>query len=92
MECQGSKSSRAGDSPVVDLSIPRASLCVGTQALTSVERQRPVSTGPSTSASGSPLRGYLAPSAATAFAAGAVGWYFHLYGYEAFAMTPQEEG
>lgn len=54
--------------------------------------KRPVSTGPSTNASGSPLRGYLGPSAATAFAVGAVGWCFHLYGYEAFAMTPQEEG
>ena len=40
----------------------------------------------------SPLRTTLAGSAATVFAAGTVAWYLHLYGGDALAMTPQEEG
>ncbi|OJD16548.1 cytochrome c1, heme protein, mitochondrial [Emergomyces pasteurianus Ep9510] len=40
----------------------------------------------------SPFYLTLAASAATATAAGAVAWYYHLYGQEAFAMTPAEEG
>ncbi|KAI9674411.1 MAG: cytochrome c1 [Caeruleum heppii] len=34
----------------------------------------------------------IAASAATAFAAGSCAWYFHLYGSDVHAMTPQEEG
>ncbi|KAI9884158.1 MAG: cytochrome c1 [Watsoniomyces obsoletus] len=40
----------------------------------------------------SPLREYGTASLATVFAIGTVSWYFHLYGSEAFAMTPAEEG
>lgn len=38
------------------------------------------------------MRSNLAATAATVFAVGTVGWYFHLYGSEVHAMTPQEEG
>lgn len=34
----------------------------------------------------------MTASAATLVAIGSVAWYYHLYGREAFAMTPQEEG
>jgi len=33
-----------------------------------------------------------AASAATAVAVGSAAWYYHLFGQEAFAMTPAEEG
>ncbi|KAI9850373.1 MAG: hypothetical protein M1838_005763 [Thelocarpon superellum] len=56
------------------------------------ERDRLASTSAPGDAGSSALRSTLAGSAATAFAAGAVAWYFHLYGREVFAMTPQEEG
>ncbi|KAK4648703.1 cytochrome c1 [Podospora bellae-mahoneyi] len=39
----------------------------------------------------SPLRLNIAAAAATAVAAGSVGWYYHLYG-NSHAMTPAEEG
>ena len=34
----------------------------------------------------------MAGSAATVVAVGSIAWYFHLYGREIYAMTPQEEG
>ncbi|KAF2084184.1 hypothetical protein K490DRAFT_68968 [Saccharata proteae CBS 121410] len=34
----------------------------------------------------------LGGSAATAFAIGTIGWYYHLYGRDVHAMTPAEEG
>ncbi|KGQ01115.1 cytochrome c1, heme protein, mitochondrial [Paracoccidioides lutzii Pb01] len=40
----------------------------------------------------SPFYLTLSASAATVTAVGAVAWYYHLYGQEAFAMTPAEEG
>ncbi|KGM91543.1 cytochrome c1, heme protein, mitochondrial [Paracoccidioides brasiliensis Pb18] len=40
----------------------------------------------------SPFYLTLSASAATVTAVGAVAWYYHLYGEEAFAMTPAEEG
>lgn len=44
------------------------------------------------STSESPFYLTLTASAATAVTIGAAGWYYHLYGPEAFAMTPAEEG
>ncbi|KAI9817964.1 MAG: cytochrome c1 [Phylliscum demangeonii] len=38
------------------------------------------------------LRSNAAGIAATTLAIGTVGWYFHLYGSDVYAMTPQEEG
>ncbi|KAM5473061.1 cytochrome c1 [Microsporum audouinii] len=40
----------------------------------------------------SPFYLTLTASAATATAIGSMAWYYHLYGDEAFAMTPAEEG
>ncbi|KAJ5133002.1 hypothetical protein N7448_007160 [Penicillium atrosanguineum] len=40
----------------------------------------------------SPFYLTLTASLATAAAAGSAAWYYHLYGQEAFAMTPAEEG
>ena len=34
----------------------------------------------------------MAGAAATSLAAGSMAWYYHLYGANAFAMTPAEEG
>ena len=34
----------------------------------------------------------LIGGAATVFAAGSVGWYYHMFGQSALAMTPAEEG
>ena len=34
----------------------------------------------------------MAGTAATAVAIGSLGWYYHLYGAEVYAMTPTEEG
>ncbi|KAK2754225.1 cytochrome c1 [Arachnomyces sp. PD_36] len=64
-----------------------------------VSRQtlRRTTTRASSSSSGpeqasSPFYLTLTASAATAVAAGSIAWYYHLYGQEAFAMTPAEEG
>lgn len=43
-------------------------------------------------ANSSPLRWTLAGSAATAVAVGSMAWYYHMFGQEAYAMTPAEEG
>jgi len=40
----------------------------------------------------SPLRLNIAAAAATTVAAGSIAWYYHLYGPNAHAMTPAEEG
>ncbi|KAL2215041.1 cytochrome c-like domain-containing protein [Thermoascus aurantiacus ATCC 26904] len=40
----------------------------------------------------SPLHLTLTATAATVAAIGSAAWYYHLYGQEAFAMTPAEEG
>ncbi|KAI4094552.1 MAG: hypothetical protein L6R37_007217 [Teloschistes peruensis] len=43
-------------------------------------------------ANSSPIRWTLAGSAATAVAVGSMAWYYHMFGQEAYAMTPAEEG
>ena len=53
-------------------------------------RQRAASTVAGEAAS--PFSLTLTASLATAAAAGSAAWYFHLYGQEAFASTPAEEG
>ncbi|KAL8730996.1 MAG: hypothetical protein Q9181_004461 [Wetmoreana brouardii] len=40
----------------------------------------------------SPFRLTLAGSAATAVAVGSLAWYYHMFGQDAYAMTPAEEG
>ena len=40
----------------------------------------------------SPFYLTLTASAATAVSIGSIAWYYHLYGQEAFAATPAEEG
>jgi ubiquinol-cytochrome c reductase cytochrome c1 subunit len=54
--------------------------------------QRTASSSSSSEASSSQFYTTLTASAATVVAIGSVSWYYHLYGREAFAMTPQEEG
>ena len=46
----------------------------------------------SSSTSESPTKLNIAAVASTAVAIGSVAWYYHLYGSEAHAMTPAEEG
>ncbi|KAL8706957.1 MAG: hypothetical protein Q9201_000005 [Fulgogasparrea decipioides] len=45
-----------------------------------------------TEANSSPFRLTLAGSAATAIAVGSLAWYYHMFGQDAYAMTPAEEG
>jgi ubiquinol-cytochrome c reductase cytochrome c1 subunit len=54
--------------------------------------QRASSTAAGADAASSPFYLTLTASLATAAAAGSAAWYYHLYGQEAFAMTPAEEG
>jgi ubiquinol-cytochrome c reductase cytochrome c1 subunit len=54
-------------------------------------QQRAASTSAGEAAS-SPFYLTLTAGLATAAAAGSTAWYYHLYGQEAFAMTPAEEG
>ncbi|KAM5450185.1 cytochrome c1 [Microsporum audouinii] len=56
---------------------------------TSYERSSSTASGSQTQ---SPFYLTLTASAATATAIGSMAWYYHLYGDEAFAMTPAEEG
>ncbi|KAJ5542871.1 hypothetical protein N7535_005294 [Penicillium sp. DV-2018c] len=53
---------------------------------------RASSTFPGAEAASSPFYLTLTAALATAAAAGSTAWYYHLYGQEAFAMTPAEEG
>lgn len=54
--------------------------------------QRASSTAAGAEAASSPFYLTVTAALATAAAAGSTAWYFHLYGQEAFAMTPAEEG
>ncbi|KAL8968482.1 MAG: hypothetical protein Q9183_002438 [Haloplaca sp. 2 TL-2023] len=45
-----------------------------------------------TEISSSPFRLTVAASSATAVAVGSIAWYYHMFGQEAHAMTPAEEG
>ncbi|KAH9860318.1 cytochrome c1 [Plenodomus biglobosus] len=53
---------------------------------------RPASTSSSAEAAGSAWKNNALPAGATAFAVGSIAWYWHLYGRNADAMTPAEEG
>ncbi|CAP99509.1 cytochrome c1 [Penicillium rubens] len=53
---------------------------------------RASSTAAGAEAASSPFYLTLTAALATAAAAGSTAWYYHLYGQEAFAMTPAEEG
>ncbi|KAM5478140.1 cytochrome c1 [Microsporum canis] len=72
-------------------------VCTVDQALAALRRgveeelKRSSSTA-SGSQTQSPFYLTLTASAATATAIGSMAWYYHLYGDEAFAMTPAEEG
>ncbi|KAK4197753.1 3-deoxy-7-phosphoheptulonate synthase [Triangularia verruculosa] len=55
------------------------------------KRRERAASSSSGSTAESPLRLNIAAAAATALAAGSVGWYYHLYG-NSHAMTPAEEG
>ncbi|KAK0754024.1 cytochrome C1 family-domain-containing protein [Schizothecium vesticola] len=54
--------------------------------------KRAASSSSSGSTADSPLRLNIAAVASTAVAAGSIAWYLHLYGPNAHAMTPAEEG
>lgn len=54
--------------------------------------KRASSSEAATEANSSPIRLTLAGSAATAVAVGSMAWYYHMFGQEAYAMTPAEEG
>ena len=54
--------------------------------------QRASSTTAGTEPASSPFHLTLTASAATLVAIGSAAWYYHLYGQEAYAMTPAEEG
>jgi hypothetical protein len=68
-----------------------ASLC-GRHCFANDFWQRASSTAAGPDAASSPFYLTLTASLATAAAAGSAAWYYHLYGQEAFAMTPAEEG
>ncbi|KZF26800.1 putative cytochrome C1/Cyt1 [Xylona heveae TC161] len=53
---------------------------------------RSASTSSSSEGAASSFTMTVAGSAATAVAVGSIAWYFHLFGQEAYAMTPAEEG
>lgn len=46
----------------------------------------------SSDASKGPFAWTAAGSAATVVAIGSIAWYYHLFGQDLYAMTPQEEG
>lgn len=74
-----------------DLNGPRIALeCLQSPLLTNLQRASSSSAG-SESAS-SPFYLTASATAATAAAIGSAAWYYHLYGQEAFAATPAEEG
>lgn len=54
--------------------------------------QRAASTSAGASTDSVAARLNIAGIASTAVAAGSVAWYYHLYGAEAFATAPAEEG
>ena len=54
--------------------------------------QRAVSSSSGAAHEASPTRLNIAAIASTSLAAGSIAWYYHMYGPEAFAMTPAEEG
>ncbi|KAL1640376.1 cytochrome c1 [Diplodia intermedia] len=72
----------------------RSARTVGTAARSSANRigtrSASGSSGPAEEAAS--WKSTLAGSAATAVAIGSIGWYYHLYGRNAYAMTPAEEG
>ncbi|TQB74399.1 iso-1-cytochrome c [Monascus purpureus] len=67
------------------------SRAIARQTLSKTSTRASSSTAGAESAS-SPFNLTLTASAATAAAIGSAAWYYHLYGQEAFAMTPAEEG
>jgi hypothetical protein len=54
--------------------------------------QRSASTASSAEGAGSSWKNNALPTSATVLAVGSVAWYWHLYGRNADAMTPAEEG
>merc|ERR1712169_159108 len=54
--------------------------------------KRAVSSSSGAAHEASPTRLNIAAIASTSLAAGSIAWYYHMYGPEAFAMTPAEEG
>ncbi|EEH06411.1 cytochrome c1 [Histoplasma capsulatum G186AR] len=78
------------------LSSPRLSTPSGSSPLAGIQSSELKKNRASSTSSGSraesPFYLTLSASAATVTAVGAVAWYYHLYGQEAFAMTPAEEG
>lgn len=62
------------------------------QLLTKWMIQRSASTSTSAEGAGSTWKNNALPAGATIFSIGSVAWYLHLYGGNADAMTPAEEG
>jgi ubiquinol-cytochrome c reductase cytochrome c1 subunit len=54
--------------------------------------QRAASTSSAAEGAGSSWKNNALPAGATIFSIGSVAWYMHLYGGNADAMTPAEEG
>ncbi|CAL3961993.1 unnamed protein product [Diplocarpon coronariae] len=70
----------------------RSTRALGAVRNGTVHTSKRAASSSSSSIADSPFRMNVATAAATAVAAGSIGWYYHLYGTELQAMTPVEEG